>query len=204
MPTGGTPSQSEMARAVRQLRARVDSLEAASNAFAYAYLVKPDLTQPNVTTDQPISTSGVGYKHTLLDSWTSPAGITAGVDFITEWEGTLSIEVATSCNLEVVLRTTHTFGSPEKTLIHERSVFHDLSAGTRQTFPMSAYFSRSQVRTGTYRGVTVDAEDIAGTSVISYDLLVRSYRRKSESDRSSNNIKAMTGHGIQTASYQLR
>ncbi|MCY3701494.1 MAG: hypothetical protein OXG16_02325 [Rhodospirillales bacterium] len=171
---------------------------------AYAYRVQPTLTAPAVSTDQAISDTGAGYVHKLLDAWSAPAGITADNDFVTEWEGSIAIEVATACNLAVILRTTHKFGSPEKTLVHERTVFHDLVAGVRQTFPMTAYFSRSVVRTGTFRGVTVTAEDIAGTSEISYELELRTFQRKSEATRISNTLKAFTGDAIETTSYQLR
>ncbi|MXY87613.1 MAG: hypothetical protein F4Y92_01955, partial [Dehalococcoidia bacterium] len=217
---GGGASAEEIAAAVEAHREDADAHHAPpevpawaqqpnppqneGNQSAYAYLAKPSLTQPAVGTDQSIGDTGDGYKHTLVDEFAGPAGIVPGADFITEWEGSFAVEVATACNLEVILRTTHKFGSPEKTLVHERSVFHDLVAGVRQTFSMTAYYSRSTPVAGTYGSVTVTEADIRGESEITYDLELRTYQRKSESTRIANTLKAFVGHGIETASYQLR
>ena len=174
------------------------------NATAYSYLVKPALTAPNVTTDTAIAASGDGYKHTLVDEYAAPAGIEPGADFITEWEGSIAVQVASTCNLQIILRTTHEFGSPEKTLVHERSIFHDLAQNTRQTFSLTEFFSRSTPVAGTFGGVTVTRDDIEGTSKITYELELRTFDRRSETDRATNTIKAFTGANIETASYQLR
>ena len=174
------------------------------NASAYSYLVKPSLTNPNVTSDQTIAASGDGYKHTLINEFAGPAGIEVGADFITEWEGSIAVEVANQCNLQLILRTTHKFGTPEKTLVHERPIFHDLVGGVYQTFSMTDFFSRSAPVAGTYRGTEITREDIEGESKITYELEVRSFNRKSETDRNSNTLNAFVGTGMETASYQLR
>ena len=174
------------------------------NASAYSYLVKPSLTNPNVTSDQTIAVSGDGYKHTLVNEFAGPAGIEVGADFITEWEGSIAVEVANQCNLQLILRTTHKFGTPEKTLVHERPIFHDLVGGVYQTFSMTDFFSRSAPVAGTYRGTEITQEDIEGESKITYELEVRSFNRKSETDRNANTLNAFVGTGIETASYQLR
>ena len=174
------------------------------NASAYAYLVKPALTDPNVSTDQDLPLTGDGYIHTLVSEFAGPAGIKSGAEFITDWEGSFAVEVSTACNLGITLRTTHEFGSPEKTLIHEQTIYHDLVGGVRQSFSMTDFYSRSTPVAGTYRGVTVTDDEIAGTSKITYALEFRSYTRKSETDRLRNTLKALVGHGIETASFQLR
>ena len=174
------------------------------NATAYQYLVKPALTAPNVTTDTAIADTGDGYKHTLVNEFEAPAGIEPGSDFITEWEGSIAVEVMTTCNLQIILRTTHKFGSPEKTLVHERSIFHDLAQETRQSFSLTEFFSRSTPVAGTYRGTEITREDIEGTSKITYELELRTFARRSETDRADNTIKSFTGSNVETASFQLR
>ena len=174
------------------------------NTSAYSYLVKPTLTDPNVTTDQTIARTGDGYIHTLVSEFAGPAGITPGADFITEWEGSVSVEVANTCNLEFILRTKHAFGTPEKTLVHERVLFHDLVADARQTFSMTEFYSRSTPVAGTYKGVTVTRDEIQGESKITYELEIRTFARRSESNRISNTLMTFTGMGIETTSFQLQ
>ena len=174
------------------------------NTSAYSYLVKPTLTDPAVTTDQSIADSGSGYIHTLADQYAGPAGITVGADFITEWEGSVHVEVMNPCNLQMVLRTRHSFGSPEKTLVHERPMYIDMVADTRQTISMTDFYSRSSPVVGTYRGVEITRDDIEGESVITYELELRTFSRRSESDRITNTLKSFEGSGLETASYQLR
>ena len=173
-------------------------------ASAYSYLVQPALTVPAVATDTNISDTGDGYKHVLVDDYSAPAGIEPGVDFITEWEGFITVEVKTACNLEIILRTTHKFGSPEQTLVHTRHIFHDLAGGVRQSYSMGEFFSRSTVRAGAFGDINITEADIRGPSKITYDVELRTHSRKMESARMDNVLKAFTGEGIQTASYQLQ
>ena len=167
---------------------------------AYAYYAAPTLASPDVSTDQSIARTGDGYMHTLLDAWTAPAGIVAGADFVTEWEGLITFELSTACNLQIILRTKHVIGA--KSLSHERSYFVDAAAGVRTTIPMAAFNSRSRVRAGMFGGTSITAEDIAAASEITYELEFRSFPRKNIASRNTNTLKFLSGESVETYSYQ--
>lgn len=198
---GGVPATASVdPEEVRRIaRALITSIVQPRSAFSY-YAAPTIPAIADVTTQAVAGTGGV-YVVNLLTEFDAPSGIQAGVDFVTEWEGYFEVELKSSSNLQIALRTTHEFSG--KTLVHRRTIYQDALAGTRATVPMQLFNSRSRVEPGTFGGVTVTAEDIAQPSVISYALEFTINTRKTQTRRAGE-ISYLSFRGLETVSYQLR
>ena len=143
--------------------------------------------------------------YTLLDEWDAPAGVVADTDFIVEWEGIVQFEFADAANIELILRTTHKIGPSELAITHERSFVLDAPRNTRWSVPMNVFNSRSQVRAGTYNGVTLTDADIALASKISYAIVINTYARRSTTNRRANTLEYLAFvPSVETVAYQLQ
>jgi len=185
----------------------------ADTVSAYHWRAKPPIPAANVapvTAQQNIAADAV-FRRVLVDDWEAPGGIQPGYDFWTFWDGTLTIDIGqNNRNAEIVLETTHKFGTPEKTLKHTRSVWIDLPRDAPQTVAMAAFNSLSTVRTGSYQPpgggapIEITAEDLASPSKISYAIEVRFYNRNNRQQRATARIDNVDFDNIETISYQLR
>ena len=174
------------------------------SAAVPGYRAAPTLTTPTpVTTDMAIANTGDGVIFTLLDRVTFPGGINPSLDFFTEWEGFLILELDSAASAGVVLRTKHYFGTGgSKELTHEREYRADTAAGRRLTIPLGVFDSISRATPGTYGGVSVAAGDLGLTSDITYEIEVRSYNRKTNA-RTANTLAYAAFQDIGTLSYQI-
>ena len=173
---------------------------------AYSYRFPCATNKTGVSSSQTIPDTGDGYIYNLVANKETPAGVKFDEDFITEWEGFVIIEASKNTNMEVSLRTTHKLGeNKDKTLIHERKAFFDLTAGTRRSIPLNIFNSRSVVSIGTYRGLSITAEDAKHPADIQYDLVFKSFNRKSSSIRLANSLSSLiVSDTAESLSYQLR
>ena len=168
------------------------------------YRAAPTLTTPDpVTTDMAIANTGDGVIFTLLDRVTFPGGINPSLDFFTEWEGFLILELDSAASAGVVLRTKHYFGTGgSKELTHEREYRADTAAGRRLTIPLGVFDSISRATPGTHSGVNIVAGDLNLTSDITYEIEIRSYNRKTNA-RTANTLAYAAFQDIGTLSYQI-
>ena len=168
------------------------------------YRAAPTLTTPTpVTTDMAIASTGDGVIFTLLDGVTFPGGINPSLDFFTEWEGFLILELDNAASAGVVLRTKHYFGTGgSKELTHEREYRADTAAGRRLTIPLGVFDSISRATPGTHGGVSITAGDLNLTSDITYEVEIRSYNRKTNA-RTANTLAYAAFQDIGTLSYQI-
>ena len=174
------------------------------SAAVPGYRAAPTLATPTpVTTGMAIAAAGDGVIFTLLDAATFPGGINPSLDFFTEWEGFLILEMDNAASVGVILRTKHSFGTGgAKELTHEREYRADAAAGRRLTIPLGVFDSISRARPGTYSGVSVTAGDLSLTSDITYEIEIRSYGRKTNT-RSANTLDYAAFQDIGTLSYQI-
>ena len=174
------------------------------SAAVPGYRAAPTLTTPTpVTTDMAIANTGDGVIFTLLDRVTFPGGINPSLDFFTEWEGFLILELDSAASAGVVLRTKHYFGTGgSKELTHEREYRADTAAGRRLTIPLGVFDSISRATPGTHSGVNIAAGDLNLTSDITYEIEIRSYNRKTNA-RTANTLAYAAFQDIGTLSYQI-
>ena len=174
------------------------------SAAVPGYRAAPTLTTPTpVTTDMAIANTGDGVIFTLLDRVTFPGGINPSLDFFTEWEGFLILELDSAASAGVVLRTKHYFGTGgSKELTHEREYRADTAAGRRLTIPLGVFDSISRATPGTHSGVNIVAGDLNLTSDITYEIEIRSYNRKTNA-RTANTLAYAAFQDIGTLSYQI-
>ena len=174
------------------------------SAAVPGYRAAPTLTTPDpVTTDMAIANTGDGVIFTLLDRVTFPGGINPSLDFFTEWEGFLILELDSAASAGVVLRTKHYFGTGgSKELTHEREYRADTAAGRRLTIPLGVFDSISRATPGTHSGVNIVAGDLNLTSDITYEIEIRSYNRKTNA-RTANTLAYAAFQDIGTLSYQI-
>ena len=166
----------------------------------FAYYVAPTIQVSDSTADQAVPVSGDGLEITLVDDETFPAGIRAGVDFVTEWEGSFSFRANTAGTMHIGLVTEHTFNG--KSLTHVRTVPVDVPADVSVGFPMNAFNSRARVVAGTYQGVTVTEADLEAEVQITYKLRFQAFGRRSTS-RIADTITEIFFSNMENVSYQL-
>ena len=171
------------------------------NASAYAYYTAPTIN-PLTFTQTAIGDTGSGYIYALVDDYDTPAGIIPNHDFLTEFYGFLNFEVADNRNIQIILRTKHSFNG--KTLNHERVHFIDAVGGVRTSLAMNDFNSRSQVRIGTFGGVSITQADLEAAATITYEIEIKSFNRKSETTRQATTLNYLAFENPQTVSYQLR
>ena len=163
------------------------------------------LTAPaDVTADVSIPRSGTNPAiYTLLDAHEFPGPISSALDFFTEWEGSLILEMQNACRANIVLRTTHAFGTGfAKSLIHERTYSTDAGSGVRVAVSLGVFDSVSQVPVGTFRGITITEADLALPSKITYQVEIQSFQRKG-TNRNNNTLKYLSFDNIDTIAYQI-
>ena len=120
----------------------------------------------------------------LIPRTTVAGGIQAGNDFITDYEGFLEIEntATKDVGLELTVRFTHWFGSPEQTFVSTRQYKQRIGRNVTETIPLSIYNSRTQLRIGTFTTqdgteITVTQEDLDNDIDIQLDIQVSIYNR---------------------------
>ena len=167
----------------------------------FAYYVAPTLAPPaDSTSNQAISDSGDGLELTILDDMTFPAGILPGVDFVTEWEGNVSLRLDVAGTVVIGIVTEHTING--KTLTHVREVREDYATGTSLFVPFNVFNSRSRVVAGTYGSVTLTEADLEAEVQITYKLRFQLMGRRT-SNRIPGNISEIFFENLETVSYQL-
>ena len=177
----------------------------------YAFHARPTLTPPDDLPFLPTRTDVAvpddrDYVITLLDQQEITGRVLAGQDFITEWEGAVSIAFHANTVLEIDLRTTHSFNG--KSLIHTRRGGRQwMGVDDSFTFDLNRFNSRSVIRTGTYTaqdGTTVEITeaDLEGPTTISYELLLRTYGQNLSS-RASRSVVYLAFRSAAVTNYQL-
>ena len=111
----------------------------------YLYHQARPLRFTPVTTDQPSATS---WTVTLLDD-TIPGGIAPDNDFITEYEGSLLLDVKQTDNYKVTLSVKHTFGDGT-VIVSTRPLLYRIQQSALISIPLASFNSRSQISLGSY------------------------------------------------------
>ena len=167
---------------------------------AYAPLTTPD----DVTTDVSIPSSGTNpaiYK--LLDAHEFAGPINKDLDFFTEWEGSVILEMANASRALLWMHTTHAFGENfAKAFVHSRPYAVDAPGGARISVSLGVFDSVSQVPIGTFRSTTITEEDLALPSKITYELEIQSFQRKG-TNQNTNTLKYLSFNNIDVISFQI-
>ena len=176
------------------------------NVSAYAFLYQANLSEPTrITSNTVIPTTGTGYEWELLSATEVSGPVYAGIPFITEWEGSLELELTGNAKVTLRLKTTHAVG--DKSFTHTRDEVVDMPGGQRQSIAMNRFNSISTVRAGDYTidgsTVTLTEDDLSSAATISYTLELISFTRGS-TNRAANNISYACFHNLDTISFQLR
>ena len=111
----------------------------------YLYHQARPLRFTPVTTDQPSATS---WSVTLLDD-TIPGGIAPDNDFVTEYEGSLLLDVKQTDNYKVTLSVKHTFGDGT-VIVSTRPLLYRIQQSALISIPLASFNSRSQISLGSY------------------------------------------------------
>ena len=172
----------------------------------YAFFAQPDLITPatiNAATVIPVA--GAGYEWTLLDAQEIAGPIVAGVPFLTEWGGSLELQVSANCRAELCLHTDHTIGS--KSFRHTSRIIKDMPQGQRQTIALNEFDTASRVRTGRTAlpdGSNVDLvrADLSTPAQITYKFELVAFARGGDTRQAANIIYA-AWHSPFTYSYQI-
>ena len=177
------------------------SSDSGSSGFrAYAPLTTPD----DVTTDVSIPSSGTNpaiYK--LLDAHEFAGPINKDLDFFTEWEGSVILEMANASRALLWMHTTHAFGENfAKAFVHSRPYAVDAPGGARISVSLGVFDSVSQVPIGTFRSTTITEEDLALPSKITYELEIQSFQRKG-TNQNTNTLKYLSFNNIDVISFQI-
>ena len=167
---------------------------------AYAPLTTPD----DVTTDVSIPSSGTNpaiYK--LLDAHEFAGPINKDLDFFTEWEGSVILEMANASRALLWMHTTHAFGENfAKAFVHSRPYAVDAPGGARISVSLGVFDSVSQVPIGTFRSTTITEADLALPSKITYELEIQSFQRKG-TNQNTNTLKYLSFNNIDVISFQI-
>ena len=177
------------------------SSDSGSSGFrAYAPLTTPD----DVTTDVSIPSSGTNpaiYK--LLDAHEFAGPINKDLDFFTEWEGSVILEMANASRALLWMHTTHAFGENfAKAFVHSRPYAVDAPGGARISVSLGVFDSVSQVPIGTFRSTTITEADLALPSKITYELEIQSFQRKG-TNQNTNTLKYLSFNNIDVISFQI-
>ena len=177
------------------------STDSGSSGFrAYAPLTTPD----DVTTDVSIPSSGTNpaiYK--LLDAHEFAGPINKDLDFFTEWEGSVILEMANASRALLWMHTTHAFGENfAKAFVHSRPYAVDAPGGARISVSLGVFDSVSQVPIGTFRSTTITEADLALPSKITYELEIQSFQRKG-TNQNTNTLKYLSFNNIDVISFQI-
>ena len=177
------------------------SSDSGSSGFrAYAPLTTPD----DVTTDVSIPSSGTNpaiYK--LLDAHEFAGPINKDLDFFTEWEGSVILEMQNASRALLWMHTTHAFGENfAKAFVHSRPYAVDAPGGARISVSLGVFDSVSQVPIGTFRSTTITEADLALPSKITYELEIQSFQRKG-TNQNTNTLKYLSFNNIDVISFQI-
>ena len=164
----------------------------------------PLTTPSDVTADVAIPTTGTNPAiYTLLNAHEFPGAINKDLDFFTEWEGSLILEMASACRATVLMHTTHAFGENfAKAFVHTRPYSVDAGGGVRTSVSLGVFDSVSQVPVGTFRGTTITEADLALPSKITYQVEIQSFVRKGTA-RNTNTLKYLSFNNIDVISFQI-
>ena len=167
---------------------------------AHAVLTTPS----DVTTDVSIPASGTNPAiYTLLDAHEFAGPINKDLDFFTEWEGSITLEMSSACRAVVSMHTTHAFGTGfAKTFTHTRSFSADAPGGTRVSVPLGVFDSVSRIPVGTFQSTTIAEADLALPSKITYQLEIQSFARKGTA-RNARALSFLSFNSIDVISYQI-
>ncbi|WP_420431246.1 hypothetical protein [Candidatus Poriferisocius sp.] len=111
----------------------------------YVYHQSHELAFTPVTSEQP---SAKAWTVTVMDD-TIDGGIVAGLDFITDYQGSLIVDVDTTASYSITNRIEHHFA--DGTMIEaDRSIEYRIPQGGTFTVPMVAFSARSQIELGSY------------------------------------------------------
>ena len=185
-------------------KAYVDSNAGSVTGSAGFRAFTPLTTPADVTSDVSIPASGTNPAiYTLLDAHEFPGPISSALDFFTEWEGSLILEMGSACRAQVSVHTTHAFGTGfAKQFVHTRNFAVDAGTGVRTSVAMGVFDSVSQVPVGTFRDITITEADLALPSKITYQVEIQSFQRKG-TNRNTNTLKYLSFDSIDVISFQI-
>ena len=140
----------------------------------YSYHEFAALTFTPVTSDMSIPKNGEWTAQILKQTF--PGGIEAQNDFVSDFEGFVYLDVASTANFELDLQIDHKIGDVVFTDIRTAS-FRLLGAG-EYTVPMNVFNSRSRVQLGTYtdskgRTVTITADMLEQETELTLSLILK-------------------------------
>ena len=131
----------------------------------YVYHQSHALGFDPITTPQPTSKAST---FEVMDA-TIAGGIVAGLDFITDYQGALIVDVGTTAAYEITNRIEHHFADGT-TIQADRSIEYRIPQGGTFTVPLVAFSSRSQIQLGSY------TDDAGNTITITEELLAQPVR----------------------------
>ena len=126
-----------------------------------------------VTSDVTVANNGAWEVQLLADTF--PAGIEAGTDFWSVYNGYVYLDVDTSTNYSISLEVSHSFtvDSTTTTFVSRRSIVERIGAGNVFTLPLNVFNSVSVVRLGEFTDsdgntitITQDMLDVPTTLMI--------------------------------------
>ena len=136
-----------------------------SRISGYLYLQDRALTFTPVTAK---TTAAASWTVTLLDD-SIAGGITAGIDFVTEYEGALLIDLSATTNYKITLTNIHHFNDGTK--IQSARVYQiRLQQAAAGTVPLNLFNSRSVISLGTF------TDNDGNTITVTEALLAQSVR----------------------------
>ena len=162
----------------------------------YRFLKSRALTDPNVSTDTAIASSGDGYVKDLLASVSLDGGLLIGRPFRIDFEGMLSLEMSAIAYLKLRLGVTYWMGDSEKQMTDIREA--ELYSGDLSESDPVVLFNGSQALTKQWTQIDLGA----GNEYTDFDFLAITL--KEQSDRkdtatvwfSTTRIKALDAPSI--------
>ena len=179
----------------------------------YLFYTRPALTVPAVITTADAVTipdSGDGLQFTLLDDVEIPGPIHAGIDFVTEWFGGVTVELGSNSGgeLDVLLKTVHRFGlNLDKQFTHVRETLRTVSSNFEFNVDLSNFDTVSNFGLGSYQPpsgdpIEITATDIALPSRITY-VLEFQLKAARGGARKVGNVNYINFRNPITRSYQI-
>ena len=177
---------------------------------------QPTLTTADITAATAIPVSGAGYEVTLVDALTITGGILADVDFVSEYLGTMHLDldfVAGGGQVEFTLIFTHTYdvAGTEVTWPATRTVSYRVADREDLTLPLSVFNARSRVPLGDYtlrngNTITITQAVLDGDVDISIQMRIQVFTPGAGSPdgtRKACAIRSLTWQQPQATFYQL-
>ena len=179
--TGTSPGTTTAAVDEAEVLAIIE--EWAAEQSAYAFHQAYDIADPAIASD--VDVPAAGYEIVLIAQQVAVGGIVAGEDFISQWYGTLEVDLdydaGNNKQVDFELHFNHTIRKDGVPLSFDavRTVHYRINKQSVFTIPLNVFDSRSVVPIGEYTlqngtTITLTQEDLDGELTISASLVIKS------------------------------